>query len=319
MGKNKKSGFIPPVQYDLNFNTYWDYFNRLKEYAINMFEWVNLPDTIDPRYLELQLFMLGYVCFFKTDITNPNNSGINLPDLGDNEGTYLCLQCTLGGRFNVYNLPTQYHIYTASGFTTERNKSNAVIIYNNYLHQPTYKTVELFAYRLYNIERTIDVNLFHLKNPYLAIVPENQVLSVKQLFNQVNENEPNIVADNNLDVTSFQSISLNAKNDTIELNNLKHQYMNEVLTFFGINNANTDKKERLVTNEVDANNQQLLCSRDVMLNARKQACKEINEMFGLNIDVKFRNEEKVIEGKLIKNGTLNQTEANYIKEGETNE
>lgn len=310
MGKNKgKFGIQAPDRIDLNYQTYWDYFNRLKEYAINMFEWINLPDTVDERYLELQLFLQGYVCFFKDDITG-DESNINLPE----DGHYLCLQCTLGGRFNVYNLPTDFHIYTASGYTAHRNGDNAVIIYNNYLHQPTYQTVQLFAYRLYNIERTIDINLRNIKHPYLGLAPENQLVTIKNIFKQIDENEPDIIADKSFDVSQIQSINFGIKNETIELNNLKHQYMNEVLTFFGIDNANTDKKERLITNEVEANNQQLLCSRDVMLNARKRACREINKMFGLNIDVRFRQEKTDS-----KNETENPQNGTMKGDNETNE
>lgn len=276
--------FRVPIQETINEDTYWDYYKRLKEYAINMFEWINLPDTVDARYIELMLFDLGYVCFFKDDITNFKKK-TNLPY---DDGEYLCLQCTVGGKFNVYNLPTMYKIYTASGYHAERDKSNAVIIYNNYLHLPTMRTVQLFAYRLYNIERTIDVMISQLKHPFVLTVPENQVLSYKNLYKKVDENEPLIIADNGMDMNQINSIQTGVKNETINLNTLKHQIMNEFLTFVGINNANTDKKERLITNEVESNNEQLLCSRDIMLNARKQACKEINKMFGLNIDVRFR-------------------------------
>lgn len=285
--RNKGLKLNIPDNVELNSATYWDYFYRLKEYAINMFEWTGLPDTIDPRYLELQLFDLGYICFFKDDITGVR--GVNLPKTS--EGEYLCLQCTLGGRFNVYNLPTQYHIYTASGYHAERDKSNAVIIYNNYLHLPTIRTIQLFAYRLYSIERTIDVNLGQIKHPYLITCPENLVQTIKNMYKEVDENKPLIIADTSIDMGMINAITTGVKNETIDLNDLKHQIMNEALTFLGINNANTDKRERLITSEVESNNEQLLVARDIMLKARKQACREINKMFGLNIDVHFKFNE----------------------------
>lgn len=311
---SKKNGLygVEPVNIDLNFDTYWNYFNMLKEYAINMFEWTGLPDTVDARYLELELFNLGYICFFKDDVTKMNKD-INLPD----EGQYLCLQCTLGGRFNVYNLPTIYHIYTASGYQAERTKDNAVIIYNNYLHQPTSRAIMLYAYRLYNVERTIDINLNQLKHPFVITAPENQILSFKNLWKQVSENNPMIVADSKFDLSQIQAIITGVKNETIALNDLKHQYMNEALTFLGINNSNTDKKERLITSEVNANNEQLLCSRDVMLVARKKACEQINKMFGLQVDVRFRNEDEIKQAVLEQAG--NEPQSNEPKGGNSNE
>lgn len=302
MSKKKGLYGIEPINIDLNQATYWNYFNMLKEYAINMFEWTGLPDTIDARYLELQLFNIGYVCFFKDDVTGMNK-GINLPENGE----YLCLQCTIGGRFNVYNLPTKYHIYTPSGYYAERSMKDAVIIYNNYLHEPTMRTIQLFAYRLYNVERTIDINLNQLKHPFVITAPENQILSFKNLWRQVSENEPMIVADSKFDLSQIQAIITGVKNETITLNDLKHQYMNEALTFLGINNSNTDKKERLITSEVNSNLEQLLCSRDVMLNARKMACEQINKMFGLDVSVRFRNEEEIKQAMLGTNNPDNGT------------
>lgn len=274
----KKFKVYPWGAMDMNISTFWDYFNQLKEYAINMFEWKNVPDTIDVRYLELTLFNLGYACYFRDDV------------LGD-----LALQCTLGGRFNVYNIPTQYHIVTANGFQAHRTKKDAVIIYNNYLHQPTVRTIMLFAYRLYTVQRTIDINTKQLRHPTVALVPENQLLSFKNLYSEIDANEEFVLGIDDMNLNEFQALNMGVKNETIDLNALKHQYMNEALTFLGINNANSDKKERLITSEVESNNEQILSARNAMLNARKEACKQINKMFGTNIDVEFRVREQQLD------------------------
>lgn len=292
MGKKKSLLAYQTPASSRNINAYWHYYNMLKEYAINMFEWINLPDTVDSRYIELMLFDVGYVCFFEDSSLNNN---LLLPNLKDMKRVYLCLQCTLGGRFNVYNLPTYYQIVTPTGYTAKRDKSNSVVIYNNYLHRPTFEIVEFYAYRLYEIQRTIDVNLVGLRHPVLFTTSEEQLLTFKNLWKQVDNFEPFVLVNDDFNTEGLQAIQTGVSNNTIELQNLKHQIMNEALTLFGINNANTDKKERLVTDEVNANNEQLLMSRQVMLNARKQACKEINRMFGLNIDVRFRNEVTDIE------------------------
>ena len=59
------------------------------------------------------------------------------------------------------------------------------------------------------------------------------------------------------------------------------------MTYLGINNSNQEKRERLVEDEVSANNDQVNAFRNIALNARKQACEEINKMFGLNVDVEW--------------------------------
>ena len=274
----------------MNNDTYNYNLNRLKLKAMSMFKWKNLPSEIDERYIELMLMQIGYVCFFKVDEKVDVNSNIALLD-----GTYFALQCTLGGRYNVYNLPTEYQINTASGFHTERDKSNSVIIYNNNLHQPTLPTLMLYAKRITNVERTIDVNLNKLKRPYIYIADDSQVMTMKKLFEDIENNEDLILSRKNIEMTQLESVSNITPNNTIDLFTLKKRFYNECLNDIGIKSLASDKKERLVSDEVTANDEDVLVSRYSMLNARKMACKQINEMFGLNIDVEFREDIVAME------------------------
>ena len=260
-----------------NSEVFWYNFNRLKLKAISMFEWVNLPKEIDERYLELMLCQNGYVCFFKDQL---------VPDVD----TYFALQCTLGGRFNVYNIPTVYQIYTASGYNTRRTAEDSVIIYNNLLHTPTVPLLMYHAYNIANVERTIEINLNQLKRPYIFLVPENQRFTFIKLINDIKNNQDVIIGNKDLNLDNLNPINTITPNNTLDLYTLKKRYYNEALTDMGINNLNVDKKERLVSDEVSSNDEDVLINRNSMLYARKMACKQINDMFGLNIDVKFRND-----------------------------
>lgn len=260
-----------------NSEVFWYNFNRLKLKAISMFEWINLPDEIDERYLELMLCQNGYVCFFKDQL---------VPDVD----TYFALQCTLGGRFNVYNIPTVYQIYTASGYNTRRTAEDSVIIYNNLLHSPTVPLLMYHAYNIANVERTIEINLNQLKRPYIFLVPENQRFTFTKLVNDIKNNQDVIIGNKDLNLDNLNPINTITPNNTLDLYTLKKRYYNEALTDMGINNLNVDKKERLVSDEVSSNDEDVLINRNSMLYARKIACKQINDMFGLNIDVKFRND-----------------------------
>ena len=260
-----------------NSEVFWYNFNRLKLKAISMFEWVNLPKEIDERYLELMLCQNGYVCFFKDQL---------VPDVD----TYFALQCTLGGRFNVYNIPTVYQIYTASGYNARRTAEDSVIIYNNLLHSPTVPLLMYHAYNIANVERTIEINLNQLKRPYIFLVPENQRYTFIKLVNDIKNNQDVIIGNKDLNLDNINPINTITPNNTLDLYTLKKRYYNEALTDMGINNLNVDKKERLVSDEVSSNDEDVLINRNSMLYARKMACKQINEMFGLNIDVKFRND-----------------------------
>lgn len=260
-----------------NSEVFWYNFNRLKLKAISMFEWINLPKEIDERYLELMLCQNGYVCFFKDQL---------VPDVD----TYFALQCTLGGRFNVYNIPTVYQIYTASGYQARRTAEDSVIIYNNLLHSPTVPLLMYHAYNIANVERTIEINLNQLKRPYIFLVPENQRFTFTKLVNDIKNNQDVIIGNKDLNLENVLPINTITPNNTLDLYTLKKRYYNEALTDMGINNLNVDKKERLVSDEVSSNDEDVLINRNSMLYARKIACKQINEMFGLNVDVKFRND-----------------------------
>lgn len=260
-----------------NSEVFWYNFNRLKLKAISMFEWINLPEEIDERYLELMLCQNGYVCFFRDQL---------VPDVD----TYFALQCTLGGRFNVYNIPTVYQIYTASGYNTRRTAEDSVIIYNNLLHSPTVPLLMYHAYNIANVERTIEINLNQLKRPYIFLVPENQRFTFTKLVNDIKNNQDVIIGNKDLNLENVLPINTITPNNTLDLYTLKKRYYNEALTDMGINNLNVDKKERLVSDEVSSNDEDVLINRNSMLYARKIACKQINEMFGLDVDVKFRND-----------------------------
>lgn len=272
MGKGKREKWESAL---LNNRTYLQYYNRLLELAINMYEWKNLPDSVDERFLELTLFSDGMAVFFRDDI------------LGD-----LCLQCMIGGELDVYRIPIDRTAYATNGYQMRLNSQNSVIIFNNYTHTNSMLDVEMYARRLYEIERTIDVNVKAQKTPLIVRATENQRLTMKNLYMQYDGNEPFIFGDNNLDMDAIKVLPTNAPYVADKLNILKRQIWNEALTYLGIENSNTEKKERLVSDEVNSNLGGVAAQRFCRLNARRKAADQINKMFGLNITVDFREEVK---------------------------
>lgn len=272
----------------LNNSTYLDYYYRLKNLALNVFKWENLPDTVDERFLELTLFEKGYLLYFNDE------------DIGD-----IALTCTIGGELNIYNIPKRRTAYSTSGYRRNMNEDNSVLIFNNFLHMPTESTIRLFALRLYEIERAIDVNIKGQKTPILILCDEQQRLTMQNLYMQYDGNEPFIFGDKNLGVTGVSSLKTDAPFVSDKLLVLKHQILNEALTFCGIENSNADKRERLVADEVGSNYGQVEAQRNVMLNARRQACEQINAMFGTDIWVNFRsNLDTKVNVESIRNNPL---------------
>ena len=270
-----------------NVRTYDMFFQRLMELAINSFQWINLPDTIDPRFLELVLFEQGQAIFFKDEVIG-----------------YLALMCTATAPFDVYNVPMRRRAYSSNnGYHKDLTIDDSVIIYNNYLRTNGFLELTQYARRLCEIQRTIDVNVVAQKTPLLLQCSENQRLTLKNVYMQYSGNQPAIFGEKNLMPDSVRVLNTQAPYVADKLQILKRQVWNEALTFLGIENANTEKKERLVSDEVNSNLGSVYAQRMARLNARKDACEKINRMFGLNINVRYNStfestitEEGVVSG-----------------------
>ena len=262
----------------MNNRTYLQYYNRLTELAISMFEWQNLPETVDQRFLEMCLFCDGMCVFFQDEV------------LG-----YLSLQCMIGGKLNVYRIPMERRAYATNGYQRELDGTNSVIIFNNYLHTNSMLDVEMFSKKLYNLDRTIDVNANAQKTPVLIQCDETQRLTMKNLYKQYEGNEPFIFGSKGLDANGLKVLQTGAPYVADKLYELKTQIWNEALTYLGISNINVVKKERMITDEVTRNQGGTVASRYSRLESRRQACKQINEMFGLDIWVDYREDFQNVE------------------------
>lgn len=278
MGRNnKRPGSTGTREFwqsaNMNNGSWMLYYNRLVELSISMFEWTGLPETVDPRFLELTLFADGQAVFFED------------PELG-----YLALQNAMNGGFNVYRVPIRRRAYAVNGYNRTLDDKNSVIIFNNYLHTNSMLDVTMFAKRLWEIDRTIDVNVKAQKTPILIQCDEQQRLTMKNLYMQYDGNAPVITANSSLNADQLKVLKTDAPYLADRLYTLKTQIWNEALTFLGISNINIQKKERLITDEVTRNQGGTVASRYSRLNARREACEQINRMFGLNVECNYRED-----------------------------
>lgn len=284
-----------------NQRTYLQYVNRLTELSISMFDWQNLPDTIDARFLELALFNDGMAVFFKDEVMG-----------------YLGLQVMIGGALDVYRIPITRTAFAQNGYQMKLDQSNSVIIFNNMLHTNSILDVQEMSKRLYEIQRTIDVNVIQQKTPKIITCTENQRLVMKNLYAQYIGNEPFIFGDKNLDLSGIKTLDTTSPYVADKLYELKTQYWNEALTYLGISNVNTVKKERMITDEVQRNLGGTIASRYSRLFMRQQACEQINKMFGLNISVDYREDMQVLDTYDADTAELSN-ETDISKGGENNE
>ena len=276
--RNKGNGLFGESA-NLNNATYIQYFNRLVELSVSVFEWHGLPETVDPRYLELHLFQNGCMVYFRDEV------------MGD-----LCLDCIANGQFDVYGNPISRRAYSSyNQYQKTLDDSDSVIIWNNYLRQPSVLDVKMFAKRLYNLDRIIDVNANAQKTPVLVQGTEKQRLTLVNLYKEFDGNAPFIFGDKNLDLNSLRAISTDAPYVADKLYQLKTQIWNEALTYLGISNLNIQKKERMITDEVQRNQGGTVASRYSRLEARREAVDKINRMFGTDISVDYREDFQVTD------------------------
>lgn len=267
--------FMKNTSKNMNDITYLDYYTKLKMLAMARHEWEGLPNGINEKWLERFLFDDGFCVYFEDTYRGPMVS-----------------KCTLEGT-NSYDEPIRI---IPTGVDMDSTQilipgENCVLIKNNDLKEPTSRFIQLFAYRLAQVTRAIDVNVNAQKTPVLILGTDKQKLSLKNVYAQYAGNEPVIFGDKGLDTEAMKVLKTDAPVVFPQLHEHKQNIWNECLTFLGINNANTDKRERLITSEVEANDTHIDLSAECFLKSREDAAEEINRIFGTSIKVSFRGKE----------------------------
>lgn len=271
----------------LNSQTYVDYLERMKKIALSMFEWVNLPDTMNSRYLEMCLYYKGQAAL-----------------LYDEDYGFINTQAADSGYINIYGLPTKINCYSYSYnkmrelYVPNTNlpaEEECILVMNNYQRVPTASTISLYAERLCEAQRACDTNVKAQKTPILLLTDKNQELTLRNMYAQYDGNAPVIFGDRNLLADRpIDSINTNAEFVANDIREYMQGIWNDFLCFIGINNL-SEKKERLITTEANTNNELVNLNMQSYLIPRKQACKEFNDKFGLTgtsraIDVKLRSD-----------------------------
>lgn len=260
----------------LNNATAIDYEDRLHMLAISLFTWKGLDDIAGfgaSHFIEESLYRYGKACIVKDD-----EIGIK------------ALNVTAAGKLNIYYLPVKVNAFS-TGYNKIYDFDDVVYIMNNELQKPTKDTLTLFAARLYETERTSDVNLQAQKTPVLIEGDKNVLLTLKNVYMQYSGNMPVIYGNKNFDVSSkLNVLRTDAPYIVDKLEDHKHNLWNDCMTFLGINNANTSKKERLVTSEVESNDQLINYYLNCFYKTRKKACDILNEKFGTNVEIVLNKE-----------------------------
>ena len=277
-----------------NDNTYFDYLRRMKMVALSMFEW-KLPKGMDARYLEKSLYYKGMATMFET------------PEFG-----FINTQCSTNGYLNIYGLPSALNCNTFNGlhwykklFTRigetddvieKQRKEECVLVLNDWEGVPTAFTIEQFAYRMYLAQRAADVNMSAQRTPVMVVCSDKQRLTMQNLYSQYDGNMPFIFGDkdSNINENSLKALKTDAPFICDKVIDYKKEIWNEFLQFLGVNSISIEKKERLITDEANQNNEVINLYLQSRLAPRQKACEEFNELYGLTgddrIEVRVRSD-----------------------------
>lgn len=247
--------------------------------AINRFTWSNLPKGLTSERLEEMLISYGTLGAFKNDT-----------------GLILILPLFGTSKVNIYNEHTEFRLTGFNGNEFTKSVDDVVKLKNNPLGTEDLSTLQLYAKKIDDIEQTQDVNLFQQCIPKIIGTNKDGILTAKNIIKQIKEYKFVVF-------TKSKGIENQLKKEDVldntapyildKLSDYENFYRNKVLTFLGINNNNTDKKERLVVDEVNANNDYIAICLDLMYDMRKRFCDEVNKKFGCNISVEKRKVENV--------------------------
>jgi hypothetical protein len=256
------------------------YVRVLTEICTNRFSWINLPDEIDRRFLELELFRRALVVFF----------------WDDQYDRYFTLRGSGAGKWNMYDNPVSFNVIgntminrmlTAAG----NGKEGCIPIWANTMRTPDWDIVMLQSTKLAEIERTIEITLQLMRTPYIVGVDDNERLSFINMLRQVQEGQVAVYGSQGLvesikDKMSLLDLGID-KEVVLNLQIAKSKIWNETMTLLGINNANQEKRERLVADEVSANDSQIMAVRNSSLSARQYAVELINKKYDLKVEVEW--------------------------------
>lgn len=268
------------------------YRERLQEMSVNRFKWTGLPDGVDERFVEMTLFETGMILACK-----PHQMPDGLPD---DEVMFLRGAPTEGLDYQ-WN-PLRFRYYGNDIFEGELSVKDGKVqpIYANRMRTPDAKILWWYARRLAEVERTIDINLKSARKTRLLLVPEEQKLTAINVLNQWDRGEPAVLGGDKLNEDMFSTLDMQMQSSFLsDVPAAKNKIFNDCMTWLGIDNANQDKKERLVASEVDANGEQVSANRAVALNERKLGAERANKLFGLSIEVDWADEYKTdrVEGE----------------------
>ena len=264
-----------------NYLTYHKYMRKMTTLAENVFQYENLPEFIDVSYINKVLLRQGAIAFFKDEIMG-----------------VLALPFTNLGTLDVYGRPTKIQVHGANGYINTLDQDEFVIMYDNNGRYPLILDIRQDAERMANAVRTMDINIQQQRTPRFWKTSEDREKTVKELANEVDGMVEKVIVYDDINVDDTTLILQPAPYVTDKVSDYKDKIWAEFLTYIGISNLQLTKKERHITDEINAMQGGTIASRYSRLQMRREAVDQINKMFGTRIEVNYREDfQEIFESR----------------------
>lgn len=254
-----------------NLRTVQMYTRQMLTLAENVFEFDELPELIDVAYMNKVLLRQGSIAFFKDDVLD----------------TILALPYTNLGRLDVYGRPTTIQVYGENGYSKILKPEEYVIMYDNNGRYSLYIDILQMAERIALCKRVTDINITHQKTPRLWKTTSDKKKTVEDIVNQIDSCVDGVVVYDSIDIDDLGVVQAPAPyvSDKIDIH-IEKEYA-DFLRLIGIANLQTQKRERLIKDEMTASLGGTVASRYSRFQPREQAVNMINKKWGLDIKVKY--------------------------------
>lgn len=274
---------------------YHDYKDLLSAWSMSRFRW-ELPEGCSARFLEQVLFYSGLIVFY----------------WDDRYERYMIAKCTPRDSTNVQDDIVRVRTVDMPGYRgidldcylghedRPAYSDECVVIHCNDIRVPEIARVKRVAITLADLDLSIKLATKALRNSRIAIIGQDQELTYKNLFRKLEEGIPFLTASQTVDPNAITSLDIGGNPMSLKaLREERNQYWNQSMIMLGIASANQDKKERLVTDEVAANDQHSTLARLAAINSRRYAADLIGQAFpDAGVSVSWAVEEEQLDQEL---------------------
>ena len=282
-------------------------FMNLLNIALYSFSFDGFPDTCNERFFKLNLLLNGYAGLMKDDDLGFITLGVR--PLASNINIYGEVNEVSAFGWNGFNRSYKNYMYGS-----DNTDANAVVCRDNDCMYPMINVLIMYAKRLTDTMRTLDVTARKLKTPYFITCDESQKSSIKKILDDIDFNKDAIIANRSTMPNEFNILQTGANPESVRV--LWEHYSNlqaEIRTLLGINSAaNLDKKERLVVDEAQANDILTDINIDYRLKSYQLFCDTANSLFDLSISVK--NNIQIMDDKVEADDKLEEGSDDVVDE-----